>query len=321
MENKCICPLCSSSEKCKTTENGYYSCYHCDHYGVDFYLHTSILDISDEEIKEKIFDLITEFLLEKPQYESKYETEKWRFNYYPEQTEQVFDKPSIINTAKWLPAYPVTIQEKFDRILLNLYRQYPNYDDLINLFWYEHRLIFAHTTSNHGTAGFLRIMCDMGLLTERENDFYAISAQGWQRINELQAHKTEKKHAFVAMAFKEETQPIREAIRSGIENSGFSATLIDEKEHNNQIVPEIFHEIEKSSFLVVDVTYPNYGAYYEAGFALGKGKEVIFCCRQEEFNQSDTRPHFDVAQKSMIVWKDEEDLAERLKKRIEATVK
>lgn len=149
---------------------------------------------------------------------------------------------------------------------------------------------------------------------------FSISAKGWQRMNELQAHKTEKKQAFVAIAFKEETEPIREAIRCGIENSGFSATLIDEKEHNNQIVPEIFHEIEKSSFLVVDVTYPNYGAYYEAGYALGKGKEVIFCCRQEEFNQSDTRPHFDVAQKSMIVWKGEEDLAERLKKRIEATI-
>ena len=303
MENKYVCPLCGSDEKCKITEKDSYSGDHCDHYGVDFYLHTSILDISDEEIKEKIFDLITEFLLEKPQYEAKYESEKWKFNYYPEQTELVFDKPNMLNTAKWLTTYPVSIQEKSDRILLNLYRRYPNYDDLICLFWNEHRLIFAHIPSNHGTAGFLRIMRDMSLLTERENECYAISAKGWQRINELQAHKTEKKQAFVAMAFKEETKPIREAIRSGIENSGFSATLIDEKEHNNQIVPEIFHEIEKSSFFVVDVTYPNYGAYYEAGFALGKGKEVIFCCREDSFRNRRKKkiPHFDIAQKQILV--------------------
>ena len=93
-----------------------------------------------------------------------------------------------------------------------------------------------------------------------------------------------------------------------ITDSGYSVKIIDEKEHNNQIVPEIFFEIEQSLFVVVDVTFPNYGAYYEAGYAQALGKEVIVCCRENEFNSKDTRPHFDIAQKSMIVWKDEEDL-------------
>ena len=35
---------------------------------------------------------------------------------------------------------------------------------------------------------------------------------------------------------------------------------------------------------------------------------------------SDKKPHFDIAQKSSIVWKDEEDLENRLYRRIEATV-
>ena len=97
-------------------------------------------------------------------------------------------------------------------------------------------------------------------------------------------------------------------------------SVIDEKEHNNQIVPEIFYEIERSKFMVVDVTYPNYGAYYEAGYAQALGKQVIICCRENEFRNADTRPHFDISQKSMIVWKDETELIERLKRRIEATV-
>ena len=103
--------------------------------------------------------------------------------------------------------------------------------------------------------------------------------------------------------------------------AGYSALAIDEKEHNNQIVPEIFDEIDKSKFLVMDVTIPNFGAYYEAGYALGKGKQVIICCKEDAFESSDSRPHFDIAQKSMIVWKTEEELVERLKKRIQATVK
>ncbi len=62
-----------------------------------------------------------------------------------------------------------------------------------------------------------------------------------------------------------------------------------------------------------------YGAYYEAGYAEALGKEVIICCREDIFN-GDKKPHFDIAQKSSIVWKDEEDLENRLYKRIEATV-
>lgn len=74
-------------------------------------------------------------------------------------------------------------------------------------------------------------------------------------------------------------------------------------------------EISRSKFVVVDITYPNYGAYYEAGYAEALGKEVIICCRDTDF-----KPHFDIAQKSAIVWKDENDLEERLYRRIEATV-
>ena len=70
---------------------------------------------------------------------------------------------------------------------------------------------------------------------------------------------------------------------------------------------------------MVDVTVPNYGAYYEAGYAEALGKEVIICCREDIF-KSDKKPHFDIAQKSLIIWEDEKDLENRLYKRIEATV-
>ena len=97
--------------------------------------------------------------------------------------------------------------------------------------------------------------------------------------------------------------------------------VIRDVEHNNQIVPEIRSRIERCSFLVMDCTHPNLGAYYEAGIAVGLGKEVIICCSKESFESDDSRPHFDIAQQSMIVWKDHDDLSERLTKRIKATVK
>ena len=57
-----------------------------------------------------------------------------------------------------------------------------------------------------------------------------------------------------AMQFGDETKSIRESFRKAISESGYSVKIIDEKEHNNQIVPEIFFEIEQSLFVVVDIT-------------------------------------------------------------------
>ena len=37
------------------------------------------------------------------------------------------------------------------------------------------------------------------------------------------------------------------------------------------------HKVFENKFVVVDITYPNHAAYYEAGYAQALGKEVIVC--------------------------------------------
>lgn len=160
---------------------------------------------------------------------------------------------------------------------------------------------------------------ELGYLTAIGSGSYRISANGWRRIEQLTRREQETKQGFIAMSFSKETIKISEAFKRAISESGYIPIRIDEKEHNNQIVPEILFEIDRSKFVVMDVTVPNNGAYYEAGYALGKGKQVIICCRKEEFLGSE-RPHFDIQQKSTIIWDTEEELVLRLKKRIEATV-
>lgn len=54
---------------------------------------------------------------------------------------------------------------------------------------------------------------------------------------------------------------------------------------------------------------------------LGRGKEVIACCSKETFKNDNTRPHFDLAQKSIVIYDGDDDLKERLIRRITATVK
>ena len=141
-----------------------------------------------------------------------------------------------------------------------------------------------------------------------------LNPNGWQRIEALEIADKNNKNVFIAMAFGEETKATREALKSGIINAGYNPILIDEVTHNHQIVPEMFKKIRDSKFLVIDISIPNMGAYYEAGYAYGLGKEVIFCCNEKSFDSQDKnmRPHFDVSQKQMIRWKDESDLTKQL---------
>ena len=142
------------------------------------------------------------------------------------------------------------------------------------------------------------------------------------RVDKLQKDINNNKDVFVAMAFNDDTKPTREAIRAGIKGAKFSDKFIDEIIHNQQIVPYMMRLIRDCRFLIMDITEPNYGAYYEAGYALGLGKEVIITCRKDIFNKKDyasdlerraLKPHFDIVQRQILVWENEDDLSAKLK--------
>ncbi len=155
-----------------------------------------------------------------------------------------------------------------------------------------------------------------------------LMADGWKQIENLQTTDEQNKDVFVSMSFAEEANSTREAIRRGIIGAGFSAQFMDEIIHNKQIVPEMFRLIRESRFLIMDISEPNYGAYYEAGYALGLGKEVIITCsrnaKRRELTEEEKpfekyiRPHFDVAQKQILYWDDYDDLSRKLKEWIKA---
>ena len=123
-----------------------------------------------------------------------------------------------------------------------------------------------------------------------------------------------KNSVFIAMWFNNEMFEARVKIEKAIKECGYNPIIIDQKEYNNQIVPEIFHEIKECSFVVADLTGQRNGVYYEAGYAEAIGKPVILTCRK-----SNKKPHFDVAQKNTIFWDDTNDLYSRLLARIIST--
>ncbi len=322
MEYSC-CPICGSSEKCiNDIVRDNYVIVKCHTYGFECFIDDDLLKMGDgNEIKEKALDLIVEQLLRNRTCDFNGHRAKWGFYYEPSYKTKESDEPYMVNMAERIGSYPDSVMELVDRALMNLSIRFPNYGEFIVPFPNEKRTVFDHKGVNGTYYGIHEIMEELLYLKKTEHEHvYKISANGWERIQELQNKSREIRQGFIAMSFCEETKTIREAFRQAITESGYAVRIIDEKEHNNQIVPEIFYEIQRSRFVVVDVTVPNHGAYYEAGYAQALGKEVIICCRDAEFHSKEGRPHFDISQKSMIVWKEESELIERLKRRIEATV-
>lgn len=125
--------------------------------------------------------------------------------------------------------------------------------------------------------------------------------------------------AFVAMWFGEEMNKVWEiGIRPAIENAGYEAFRIDKHEHVNRIDDEILAQIRSSRFSIADFTSepekPRGGVYFEAGFALGLDRPVIWTAH----NRMQQEIHFDTRQYNHIFWSDPLDLREKLHNRIVA---
>lgn len=141
---------------------------------------------------------------------------------------------------------------------------------------------------------------------------------GYSRVDELQKYsESASKNVFVAMSFSPDMQEVRESIKSAIFDNGYTPRIMDEIEHNHQIVPEMLYEIRQARFVVAELTGHNNGAYFEAGYALGCGKEVIQICRKDRFG---TDGHFDVKQINTILWETTDELRNKLSARIKATI-
>lgn len=242
--------------------------------------------------------------------------------------------------------YPKTFAEKIDLILLKLAELSVFDGDYIAikheaaplLYFLKHKPSYI-TQIGKGIYVQRQFMLDY-LISEgfvkkiTENDVnyvMQLTNKALSRIYELQKNHSTNKNVFVSMAFNENTIDTREAIRQGIINAGYSPEFVDEIIHNHQIVPEMFRLIGESEFLIMDISDPNYGAYYEAGYALGLGKEVIITCKREIFTkeykteeeqkyEKYLKPHFDVLQKQILVWENYADLTKQLTEWIKAII-
>jgi hypothetical protein len=118
---------------------------------------------------------------------------------------------------------------------------------------------------------------------------------------------------FVAMWFDPQMKdPYEQGFEIAINGAGYSALRIDRKKHDGKIDDQIIAEIRRSAFVVADFSGHRGGVYYEAGFAHGLGRRVIFTCKRADIDKL----HFDVRQYNTVLWATTNEIVAPLQNRI-----
>ena len=135
---------------------------------------------------------------------------------------------------------------------------------------------------------------------------------------------TKRNQIFVAMMFSGETVSTYEQVyKPVIQMLNYSAMRIDEKQFNGSIIGEITAEITDSVALIADLTGNRGGVYYEAGIARGLQLcnhpiKLILTCKRSFFD--DKKVHFDVSGDNIVLYDSDEDLRQKLLKRLQVVL-
>jgi nucleoside 2-deoxyribosyltransferase len=151
-----------------------------------------------------------------------------------------------------------------------------------------------------------------------------LTVAGWGRYEELKRGTSAIRSAFMAMQFGDaELDGLYNThLKKAVAETGFELRRVDENQPAGMIDDHLRVKIRQCRFLIADLTHQNRGAYWEAGFAEGLGKPVIYMCRRDEFENKSLGTHFDTNHHLTVVW-EPNDLAScvrRLKDTIRATL-
>jgi hypothetical protein len=148
-----------------------------------------------------------------------------------------------------------------------------------------------------------------------------LTFSGWQRYDELKRGTPSGRKAFMAMQYndRELDRIVNEYFRPAVAQTGFALHRLDDEPKAGLIDDRLRVEIQSARFLIVDLTRANRGAYWEAGYAEGLGKPVIFTCEESCFKEDS---HFDTNHHLHVLWHPERlgEAMRRLKDTIRATI-
>jgi hypothetical protein len=222
-------------------------------------------------------------------------------------------------------------QEQLENLILWLGEAQPILGGMINA---DESVIAAVGVVDFLSLGFLVSQAiDAGFLNGEVSDMYGAHIQilglqltlnGWQLFENLRRGKSNSRIAFMAMQFGDEEldRIYKDYFKIGVTATGFDLKRVDEGQPAGLIDDRLRVEIRQCRFLIADLTHQNRGAYWEAGFAEGLGKPVIYTCRKDVFEDKTKGTHFDTNHHLTVPWELSKisDAVQRLKDTIRATL-
>jgi hypothetical protein len=130
--------------------------------------------------------------------------------------------------------------------------------------------------------------------------YLSLTLGGWQKYSELQRSVKNSRRTFVAMEFPSpemaevnyffQTKLLDEYLAPAVKKTGYDlANALRSEPMAGNLHARLEVEIRAARFVVAELSHHNNGAYWEAGFARGLGKPVIYMYN-EAIGKSD-RPH------------------------------
>lgn len=229
----------------------------------------------------------------------------------------------LINVVRnsFLPSH----REQLDNFILWMGEKQPTPGGYLNV---SGQMISAIGALDEKSAGFVvEYAIDRGLVTGKvlgsmDGPVFGplvLSFNGWTYLEELRRGQSSSRIAVMAMKYGDPALDaiVRDHFRPAVASTGFELKRIDEGQQAGLIDDRMRVEIRQSRFLVADLSHENNGAYWEAGYAEGLGKPVIYTCRKDVHEKAGT--HFDTNHHLTVVW-DPENIGEALEK-LKATIR
>ncbi len=163
-------------------------------------------------------------------------------------------------------------------------------------------------------TGLIKVKDEADTLQTNKFARCALSFKGWEGYEAEMRGRLSGDYGFIAMKFGDPVLDsfLTTTIRPAVESVAYK--LVDMRDVAQAgVIDNILRvQIRDAAFVLVDLTHDNYGAYWEAGYAEGIGKPVIYLCEKNKFDLRGT--HFDTNHLTTVPWEvaKPEDFSARL---------
>lgn len=129
-----------------------------------------------------------------------------------------------------------------------------------------------------------------------------LTLSGWDIYEQEKAGKTAGTYGFLALKFKDDVLDpfVQSHVTPAVAELGYELrTMLDTARAG--IIDNLMRiDIRDAALVIADLTHDNNGSYWEAGYAEGLGKPVLYICEKSKFENVKT--HFDTNHSTTVLW-------------------